>query len=74
VGLREEDGDHPAVVGQLVMLAWSDTLDEALPAQAAQVVGHVARAVAGDQFGDELAQAAVGQTVEQVPVVAQAGE
>ena len=74
VGLGEQDGDHPAVVGELVALGAWDAVDEALPAQAAQVVGGLARGVAGDQAGDELAQAAVRQPVEEVAPVAQAGQ
>ena len=42
--------------------------------QAAQVVGHLSRAVAGDQPGDQLAQSAVRQACEEVLKAAQAGE
>src|SRR6185437_6929842 len=70
VGLGEEEGDPSALVGQLVALAFGDPVDEAFAAYSSQVVGRLAGAVAGDQAGDELAQAAVGQPVEEVPVVA----
>ena len=42
VGLREEDGDPPAVVGRLVVLAAGGAVDEAFAPRAAQVVGHLA--------------------------------
>ena len=74
VGLREEDGDHPTVVGQLVSPGAGDASDEAFAPEAAQVIGGLADVIAGDQAGDELAQASVGHALEQVLPGAQAGE
>jgi hypothetical protein len=72
--LVRKTASRPSLAGQLVSLGAGDPLDEALAAQAPQVVGHLSGAVAGDQPGDQLAQTAVRQACEQVVEGAQAGE
>jgi hypothetical protein len=68
VGLGEEDGEAPPVGRERVALGAGLALDQVF---AAQVVGHLPGAVAGDQLGDASAQRAVGESLQQVAEGAQ---
>ena len=74
VGLGEEHGQSASIAGQLVALGARDPLDESLASETPEVVGHVPRAVTGDEPGDWLTQRAVRQPGAQVLEGAQAGK
>jgi len=74
VGLGEEDAERAPLGRELVAVAAGDAHEEALAAQAAQVVGELARAVAGKEPGDEGMEAAVGDPLEQVREAAERRE
>src|SRR5215211_1617529 len=58
--LVKKTASRSAVGRQLLAVAVREAADQALAAQAPEVVGHLARVIAGQQSGDELAQGAVG--------------
>ena len=74
VGLGEQDGEPAAVGGQYVALAAERAADEPQTAQTAQVVGHLACRLAGDQAADSGWQGAVGESFEQMATGAQRRE